>query len=477
MHMKKKLASVLALVLLVSFAFYGSAREISRFQDIPTNEEETWTSVRETIYVWYNDEALSNYIGTAAVEFGEKYGVRVIPVLKSVSDYPGEVNSATMDAEKQTPDLYVINNDELEKMYLAGLAMEIADYDDCVTEKNYSAAAVAAVTYDGKPVAYPFYFETSALIYNKDYLAMWEAQRIERQRQEEENAQAISEGETSAEKELPSEEEVVGEDEIPEELIIQPNGIPITVDGILYFADTFDAPEGVDGVMKWDVSDIFFNYWLVGEYLVVGGAAGDDKENININNPETIDCLKLYQALNQFFFIEAQTVSYESVIQDFMDGKLVFTIGTSEVLEKLQTAREEGAFSFDYGIAPLPDVSTTLKSRALSVTEAVAVNGFSQHRELANRFASYLTVECADKLFDRSGKMSSLLSANWQDEQQKAFAHQYINSVSLPKLMEIGDLWLRLEVLFSKVWDGEEVEPLIQELEEQVIVQLRLEDE
>ena len=74
-------------------------------------------------------------------------------------------------------------------------------------------------------------------------------------------------------------------------------------------ADTFDAPEGVEGVMKWDVNNIFYNYWIVGNYMIVGGDPGDDRNDININNPETIQCLEVYKALNQFFFIESDTVT------------------------------------------------------------------------------------------------------------------------------------------------------------------------
>ena len=48
-------------------------------------------------------------------------------------------------------------------------------------------------------------------------------------------------------------------------------------------ADTFDAPEGVEGVMKWDVNNIFYNYWIVGNYMIVGGDPGDDRNDININ--------------------------------------------------------------------------------------------------------------------------------------------------------------------------------------------------
>ena len=38
-----------------------------------------------------------------------------------------------------------------------------------------------------------------------------------------------------------------------------------------------------------------------GNYMIVGGDPGDDRNDIDINNPETIQCLEVYKALNQFF--------------------------------------------------------------------------------------------------------------------------------------------------------------------------------
>ena len=43
--------------------------------------------------------------------------------------------------------------------------------------------------------------------------------------------------------------------------------IPSTIDDILSFADSYDAPEQVEAVFKWDVDDIFYNYFFVGNYI------------------------------------------------------------------------------------------------------------------------------------------------------------------------------------------------------------------
>jgi hypothetical protein len=39
-------------------------------------------------------------------------------------------------------------------------------------------------------------------------------------------------------------------------------------------------------------------------------------------------------------------------------------------------------------------------------------------------------------------------------------------------MMETSNLWLQLEILFSKVWNGEEVSTLVAELEQQLESQI-----
>ncbi len=464
MSFKSKIFATAAVIAMAAAAIYGSTLEMSG-----SKEEDSRLSLfgeKETIYFWYTDDAMTNYINSAAVSFGEREGVRVLPVLTSDSEYLEALNKATLHSE-QIPDAYLLSNDSLEKAYLAGLATKVQDTQNICNGDNFPKAALSAVAYDGKTIAYPMYYETSALVYNKTYLETWARQQAEKQ--------IAGEGQESI-------DEATGEpvggaalDETAVEAKAQEylqNAVPATVDDILNIANTFDVPEGVEGVMKWDVSDIFYNYWIVGNYMIVGGDAGDDKQNMNINNPETIQCLEVYKALNQFFFIESDTVTYESVVQDFIDGKIVFTIGTTDVAGKLREAKEDGSLAFEYGIAAMPEVGAELASRSLSVTNAVVINGYSQHKELANKFAAYLTTEYADSLYERSGKVSANLHANQADADLQTFAAEYAESVPLPKMMETGNFWLQLEILFAKIWNGADVTSLVGELADNINIQI-----
>ena len=51
-------------------------------------------------------------------------------------------------------------------------------------------------------------------------------------------------------------------------------------------------------------------------------------------------------------------------------------------------------------------------------------------------------------------------------------ADEYADCVSLPKMLETGNFWMQLEVLFSKVWNGDDVTTLVQQLDETIAGQV-----
>jgi len=422
MHVKKKLLSLLCAVLLV-WGVVVSARPI------PAEETETVQPVfasEDTLYFWYADDSLTDYLVSVAASYYEEKGVQVIPVLWTGQEYLEEINDASVRRDEDSPhmpDLYVISNDSLEKAYLGYLAIPIRE--GVCKRDNFSQTALDAVTYNGKYVAYPFYYETSAFLYNKTYM------------------------------------EEAGRE------------VPGTIDGILSFADEYDAPEQVEAVFKWDVSDIFYNYYFIGNYMDVGGAAGDDPYRIDIDNEKSRACLEVYQSLNQFFSIDTKEVTYNSVLQDFIDGKVVMTVATTDALARLEEAREAGEFSYEYGITRMPDLTEELQSRSLSVTNSVAINGYSTKADMANDFASYLVIDQADGLYEYAGKVSSRYGVSYDNANVYAFMEEYENSAPMPKLLGASNFWVQLEICFSRVWTGEDVATLLSQLAERISTQAK----
>lgn len=426
MHRRVKLFSILALAGIVAglFAYNGFLENLPEEAEI---FEIPGVYGKETIRFWYADESLSDYIASAAVAFSEKADIRVIPELVSESEYLEAINHATIQ-EDVYPDVFLISNDSLEKAYLSNLASKIQDAQGVVSADNFSQAALSAVTYQGAYVGYPLYYETTTLLYNETYLQEWAAQQ-------EEATEAT---------------------------------VPGNLDELLSMADTFDPPETVEAIFTWDVSDIFYNYYMIGNYINVGGEAGDDREQLSLYNNEAVACLEAYQALNQFFSIESDTVDYESVLQDFIEGKIVFTVATTDAVQALEAAKAEGTFTWDYGFAMMPDVSSELKSRPLSVTGVVAVNGYSQHKEEANEFAAFLVTEYADEIYGRTGKLSANKTVDTENGAVQVFQAEYAESIPLCKMIETSNLWIQLEVLFSKVWNGGESANLLLDTANQI---------
>lgn len=480
MTLKRRLITILGIALCVS-GIYGVGRLGITIRQDEAEEivDDSLFGHRETIYLWYTDEALTDYLNSVAVSYAEyQSGVRVIPVYTSGREYLETINQASLNTE-EVPDMYIVDNGYLEKAYLAGLASEVRLPEGVLPmDKSFPETAISAVTYHDKQIGYPFYFETSCFLYNETYLTDWARAQIEA----ETDAAMAEEAQEQLENGAEPEENVTSEsvDAIAEESIISEEAVkerveqtlPRTIDDILAFADVYDAPDQVE-VFKWDVSDIFYNYFFVGNSIDVGGINGDRADSIHIYNEDAIKCLRVYQNLNQFFSIDTNEISYDGILKDFMDGKIVYTVATTDALSKIEAAKAEGDFAYEFGISKVPDVSEELGSASLSVTQCVVVNGYSTKKDMANDFAVYLTEYATDTLYARTGKLPVYYSGDtYSDPNKEAFYQEYMYSIPMPKMIETSNFWMELEIAFAKIWDGEDANSDLKALSEKIMGQV-----
>ena len=427
----------------------------------------------KTIHIWYTDEALTDYLSSMAVKYHEENGIRVIPTLQSGLELLQKINEASLTSEYY-PDLYIASNDNMEKAYLAGLAMEISDPEGIVSLANFPESAMHAVTYQQKVLGYPFYYETSALLYNMTYLkelakmAVMEELGDQAPAEEEETSEGEEETQTTeGTLEELSEEEMM---ELVHEKV--PELIPGTFEALLEFADNYDAPQNVEAVFKWDVEDIFYNYFFAGSYIDLGGMCGDSKDSINVYNEEAIRALSVYQKLSDYFAIDASDVEYASVIQEFMEGKIVMTTATTDIIKKLEAAKESGEFIYDYGIAPIPRLNSEMDTKSLSVTNTIYVNGYTQMKAEANDFAKYLVQDHAKDLYDSTGKVSANKNVSYENHNLDMFMNEYQDSAPVPKLMAISNFWVKMEIMFERIWNKADVSGQLKQLSEDLKTQI-----
>lgn len=427
MNLRKRWISVLA-VILVLVAMIAGITLLTPVSDGMNLLD--WH--KETIHLWYTDDSLTDYLNNKALDFYNATDVRVETKLVSGLEYLEAINQASLSDEETPPDVYILSNDSLEKAYLAGLATPINNTKILEDSTLFSQAARNAVSYHGNYVGYPLYFETSALLYNKTYLNQIAAEAGL------ENADSL---------------------------------IPSSIADILTIADQYSTPENVEYFFRWDVSDIFYNYFFIGNYISVGGDAGDDKSHIDIYNTQSIASLKVYQEMNQFFSIDTKESSYDSVIQEFLDGKTIYTIATSDCLKRLEEASRNGEFDYEYGIAKLPDINQDMITRGMSVTNALVINGYSEQKDIANQFVEFLSEQGSEDLYEMTGKLPARLQTSYEDDRQLAFVQNYIDSVPIPKLAETSNFWVELEICFAKVWDGADANTELRSLSEQIKTQ------
>ena len=481
----------------------------------------------ETIYIWYTDESLTDYLNSAAVEYMEMTGVRVVPRLHTGLNYLEDINEASLLGE-EVPDLYIIGTDNIERAAMTGLAVPVTDSLSVLNNLNYPEIAINSVTYDGKKYGYPFYYETAFMLYNKTYLE-WIADTALRAElgfttaddtsddmdnpdgdssdessdesdsdssDESSNDSTEDSDEETGDNESLSEDEMIYNDEgeIPDTVSqndVIPEGysedswqllvdekvesiIPLSVEGMRSFAASYSAPDGAENIFLWDVNDIFYNYFFAGAYMNVGGIYGDDPGVIEIYNDDTVTCMGIYQGLNQYFSIDASTSSYENVLDSFLNGKTIFIIATSDALATIDAAKYTGDFKWDYSVAPLPGVDSSHEAKGLSTTNAVMINGFTENGYIADDFARFVTSEYADVLFQRTGKLAAVNGPeDYVVDATDLVRNMYKQSVQLPKLLKLSNYWLELERTYRLIWEGSDPATSVSELQTEMEDQLQ----
>ena len=399
----------------------------------------------EKLTLWYTDEKLSPYLVEAASEFEEQNHVEITLQLVTAVDYIEHINTASI-SDLGGPDLFITSSELLEKARLAGITVENDSFTDRELEMYFPRQALSAASCGGALMAYPFYFETCCLLYNKNYV----------------------------------------------------DTAPATIDDILAYADSYEGSEEtaqVENIFKWNVADIFSNFFFIANYVNLGGETGDDPSQVQLMADEVTACLQYYQSLNAFFAIDAEEVTTENVIQEFIDGKTVYTIAKTDAIAQIdaaiaaqaaegETSEEEGAEGeaseaegteaegYFYGIAQVPDLTSELATKGLSVTNSVVVNAYSSQRDLAKSFARYLTCDKAGDLYALTGKMPVRLDGEYENPEMTVLLEQYQNSVEVPKLTDLSNYWIEMEIAFANIWQGSDAQTEAESVAQEMMAQL-----
>ena len=459
MHIRKKLFSILSILAMTIVALLGDL-----FPGHSLIEPDSARETDDVLTIWYTDAYLEEYIRNAAVVYEEKSGVKVVSTKVSGLEYLEQIQKATID-DGYGPDLFVLSNESLEKAYLSGLCYELKDSHRVLNSTYFPEVSLDAISYSDYKLGYPLFFDCSIFLYNKTLLD----EIVTNYNENAVNASS-NYGEGSEEEEETNIEESNTEF-VP---VIAEEILPTSIVEITNFALNYNLPEGCESYFKWCVSDVLYDYWFDGAYLNVGGEKGDIRDEIDVYNTESMYCLNVFQDFKEFFSMDLDKYTYEDLLNDFEAGKILFIVADTNVINKLEADKksEENPFAYEYGITSIGMLNDTLKSKGLSVTKLVAVNGLSKNKELAEDFAKFLSVDYSSNLYSRTGKLACNYQKEYVYPQMEDAVRTYENSVSLPKIVETSNYWVLCEMVYTKAWDGEDVNKLLKQLSGQVKKQI-----
>ena len=96
MKIRGRIYSVILVLLLVFFVWLRGVQDLQPSQG--RNQPSIGTGMqKETLYVWYTDEALTDYMNSMALSYMEAHdNIRIVPTLVSAVEYVESINQATM---------------------------------------------------------------------------------------------------------------------------------------------------------------------------------------------------------------------------------------------------------------------------------------------------------------------------------------------------------------------------------------------
>lgn len=399
---------ILCAALIVGIGIIHNKRQV---QSVGGGFANTDDNSAAKLTLWYCDNELADYFDAVINTYSSEKNVAVKAAYVSESEMLEKINSANINEDEAPADIYFVSSESLEKAFLAGLTETINDMG-IFNADNFSETAIRACTYKDKMIAYPVCYETSMLAYNADYV----------------------------------------------------DSAPKTFDDILSVAadDETELPESVESVLKWDVKSLQYNFGFAGGYLEFGGADGDDESVFDLNGAKVVEAMEYYYNLSQFFSIDINKADYDSVFEEFIDGKVMYTIVNSKSIKELDQS------GLNYGLEVLPDLNGNLSTTALSLTTAAVINPYSESGEAAEDFIKYICYDNAGAVYDYSNYIPCADTEQFSSGKLGVVSSAYDKSASLPKLMSASDYWVYLEIAMNKVWSGEDIQQTMNSLEERM---------
>jgi len=382
--------------------------------------EKTKESVKVDLYDKYDEKknyslnlycdnnSMISHLNAAVERFNKTHpNVKVsVNYLKNTSFVESVINS---NSSKEIIDIYVMSTENLEKAYMGGVVTEVTG--EFFTKENFSSNALEACTYKNKLYAYPYAFDTCVMVCNKN----------------------IS------------------------------DKVPKTYSEMEDISSNIEIGEGVvlDQIFFWDLNDIYADYSFIGSDVSVCGKSGADRKSISFKNEKSKAGLETMKEVVRFFNIKRDTVKDKTSAEVFLDGKILYSLVRSSQLDEIESKKDE---NFKYSVELIPSVETGGSASSLADTYCVCVNPFSKSVGASCELAKFLSYEDASNIATETEYYSARLVEGAESNIANIYK-SYENSTLKIRLMDVADFYLRLDIFFENILDGDDIDTKLDEIE------------
>lgn len=385
--LQKKIVSAALIGVVLAGAAFTAQKQPQTDNKTAVSEKETPTVPQKdtdsgqpqtNLICWYQDPAYGSFLELAAERYFEKTGITIDVQQKETLDYIGDIYDATMQ-DASYPDIYMISADNLEEAYLYGLTAPNT------SEERYQEAAahaIEAVSCREKILGYPLSYNTCLFVYQNGYFQM----------------------------------------------------PPESMQAIIDYSNQNEPEKHVKYLLEWDVNDAFYDFAFISNS--VRFEQKDDELQVVYDEELYQKDLDYFEKILDSFSVDAQNVSEDSIVENFLAGRTLCAILDSNSLAKLG--------DYSYSLMEIPDLNEELTTTASAITDVLAVNDFSAEKQTAADFAEFVTVDMAPELYPQTGRYSVFCSKD-ADEKEKTAWNAYETAVLAPDARNAKDFWVELK--------------------------------
>lgn len=344
--------------------------------DLP--EASAYQRAETDLIFWYEDADYTEYFETVALRYFERTGTKVAVQCKDTVDYMGDIYDETMQGEN-FPDVYLISGENLEEAYRYGL---VAVNEKGLSGVNTAQNAITASTYADKLLGYPLSYNTCVFVYQTDYF------------------------ETA----------------------------PTSLQAIIDYSNENEPGDSVEYLLEWNVNDAFYDFPFISNSVTFEKTA-PGVMNVVWDEEMYQKDLEYFEQILVSFSVDAQNVSEDSIIENFLSGKTISAIIDTNSLYKLS--------DYSYSLVEMPNLNEELPAYPCAITDMLVVNDFSNEGKEASEFAYFATVTMASQLHELSGHYSVIPSSDSEWVEQVAYL-SYNSAVLAPDSQDAKDFWVQL---------------------------------